>query len=392
MEAPRLILKPREDGRLRGGHLWAFSNELAQVPSGVDAGAVADLIDARGRFLARGYFNPHSLIAFRVLAPGPEAINAAFFEARLRAARALRETLYPGCRSYRWVYGESDGLPGLLVDRFNDVAVVQAVSAGMERAQDELAAALMRAGALKGVLWRRDSSLRALEGLPVEAPRIAAGSVPETLRIETENGIFHVDLMKGQKTGFYFDQRDNRQAASAFAKGKKALDAFCYSGAFGVAAARAGAREVVFADSAHAALEWVDRNVEANDLRVPVTLIEGDVLDLLSRPAPGGPFEWISIDPPAYAKSKKHLPQALKAYEKLNLAAIKAVASGGFVVTSSCSHHVTRELFDAVIGNAASKSGRRVRIVERRGQAKDHPVLPAMPETEYLKCAILHVV
>ena len=282
-------------------------------------------------------------------------------------------------------------MPGLIIDRYGPYVAVQALSAGMERLKDMIIPALETVALPKGILWRADATLRELEGLPIEASKVVFGEIPPRVDIHTENGLFAVDLFGGQKTGFYFDQRDNRQALAAYCKNMRVLDAFCYSGGFGIAAARSGAREVVCVDSSNAALELAQLNAERNGLSGKVTCVEGDVLAMLAAESPGGPFDVISIDPPADARSKKHLPLALKAYEKLNQLAMRAIKRGGILATSSCSHHVDRELFMQMLRRSARKAQRSFRVIELRSQAKDHPVLLAMPETEYLKCAILQV-
>jgi 23S rRNA (cytosine1962-C5)-methyltransferase len=393
MDYPSVILKPKEEGRLEGGHLWAFSNEVAQAPANTVPGALADLFKSGKSFLGRGFYHPHSLIAFRILTDQKDQeIDQAFFEKRFKNGLEWRESVYPDCRAYRWVFGESDELPGLIVDRYGDYLAVQALSAGMERLKEVILSALQKISQAKGILWRADASLRELEGLPIEPSKVVIGEIPPRIKITTENGLFSVDLFGGQKTGFYFDQRDNRQALAAYCKGMRVLDAFCYSGGFGIAAARAGAREVVFVDSSHAALELTQENAERNGMTGKFTCVEGDALALLAAEPPGGAFDVISIDPPAYARSKKHLPIALKAYEKLNALAMRGLKRGGILASSSCSHHVDRELFMQMLRKSARKAQRSFRVIELRSQAKDHPVLLAMPETEYLKCAILQVI
>ncbi len=391
MDYPRVILKPREEGRLQRGHLWAFSNEVAQAPSGLVPGTLADLFPAGNGFIGRGFYHPHSLIAFRVLSSEKEDINQSFFEKRLSNALSLREQLYPGCKAYRWVFGESDYLPGLVVDRYGDYLAVQALSAGMELFKDVLISALVKRVQPKGIVWRSDAPVRLLEGLKDEPPQGVYGEIPARVEIALENGTFYVDLLQGQKTGFYFDQRDNRQALAPFCAGKRVLDAFCYSGGAGIAAARAGARQVVFVDSSHPALELAEANAQLNGVAERCMFVEGDALQLLSHPNPEGPFDVIVLDPPAYARSKKHLPAALKAYEKLNALAIGALPKGGLLASSSCSHFVDRSEFLDLLRRAARKAKRSLRLIELRSQAKDHPVLLAMPETEYLKFALLQV-
>jgi 23S rRNA (cytosine1962-C5)-methyltransferase len=389
----RVILKPREEGRLEGGHLWAFSNEIAEAPPDITAGTVADLFKSGKSFVGRGFYHPHSLIAFRILTDQKDQeIDASFFEKRFTKAMDWREEMYPDCRAYRWIFGESDELPGLIVDRYGDYLSVQALSAGMERLKDVIISALQNVSLAKGILWRADATLRELEGLPIEASTVVRGEIPARVEIHTENGIFSVDLYGGQKTGFYFDQRDNRRTLAAYCKNMRVLDAFCYSGAFGIAAGLAGAGDIVFIESSHAALELAEANAKRNGLEGKFTCVEGDALALLASPPPGGPFDVISIDPPAYARSKKHLPLALKAYEKLNSLAMKTLKRGGILATSSCSHHVDRETFMIMLRRSARKAQRSFRVIELRSQAKDHPILLAMPETEYLKCAILQVI
>lgn len=388
---PKVILKPKEEGRLQSGHLWAFSNEVAQAPAGILPGELADLHPAGAGFLGRGFYHPHSLIAFRILSAQREDINQAFFEKRLNEALALREQLYPQTAAYRWVFGESDRLPGLIIDRYGDYLTVQILSAGMERFKPLLIEILSQLTHPKGIVWRSDAPVRALEGLKEEPAQVVMGAVPPRIQFEMENGLFYADLLGGQKTGFYFDQRDNRQALAPFCRGKRVLDAFCYSGALGITAARQGASAVVFIDSSQGALELAEANAELNGVHDRATFVEGDALQLLAHPNPGGPFDVIAVDPPAYARSKKHLPTALKAYEKLNTLAIKGLARGGILASSSCSHHVTRKLFVEMLRRSARKAGRALRLIELRSQAKDHPVLLAMPETEYLKFAICQV-
>jgi 23S rRNA (cytosine1962-C5)-methyltransferase len=391
MDYPRVILKPKEEGRLQKGHLWAFSNEVAEAPAGLPPGSLADLCPSGAGFLGRGFYHPHSLIAFRILSSEKEDINQAFFEKRFAEALALREKLYPATSAYRLIYGESDHLPGLVVDRYGDYLVVQVLSAGMELFKEMLIRALDALVHPKGMVWRSDAAVRALEGLKDEAPYVVHGEVPPRVEITLENGTFLVDLLSGQKTGFYFDQRDNRQALATLCAGKRVLDAFCYSGGFGLAAARAGAREVVFVDSSHEALELAEANAALNQVTDRSTFVEGDALQLLSHANPGGPFDVISIDPPAYARTKKHLPVAMKAYEKLNMLAIKALPRGGILGSSSCSHFVTREFFLEMLRRSARRANRSLHLIELRSQAKDHPILLAMPETDYLKFAICQV-
>jgi len=271
------------------------------------------------------------------------------------------------------------------------VLCVQAIAAGMELLKPLIITTLAHVSGAKGIVWRADSGLREMEGLKQAPPEVVFGDVPERVEITIENGTFLLDPRDGQKTGFYFDQRENRQVFAQYCAGKRVLDAFCYSGGFGIAAGRAGARQVVFLDSASAALELAAANVEKNGTSDRSTFVQGDAAAFIEHDHPEGPFDVISIDPPAFARSKKHLPAALKGYEKLNAAAMRAVKRGGILASSSCSHHVGPELFVEMLRRSARKAARQVRLLELRSQSKDHPVLLSMPETEYLKCAILQV-
>jgi 23S rRNA (cytosine1962-C5)-methyltransferase len=391
MDFPSVTLRAKEEGRLQAGHLWAFSNEIAEAPPDMEPGALADLYDARGGFLARGFYHPNSLIAFRVLTPQKDDIAEQFFEKRLLAAKALRDSLFPGRKNYRWVFGESDRLPGLVVDRYGDYAVIQIFSAGMERFRDLISSILQRQAQLKGIIARPDVALRGLEGLEQGEPTVLYGEVPERVVIDTDSGQFEVDLRGGQKTGFFFDQQENRKALAPFCNGKRVLDGFCYVGGFGIAAGLAGASQITFADMSEPALTLAKANAERNGLAEKSVFVKDDVATLFARSSGADPFDVISIDPPAFARSKKHLTPALKGYEKLNSAAMSAVRKGGILASSSCSHHVGRDLFIEMLRRSARKANRTVRILEIRSQAKDHPILLSMPETEYLKFVIMQV-
>lgn len=390
---PTITLKPKEDARLRAGHRWAFSNEIAsREPEDLAPGSLAFLFDSQKAFLGQGFYHPNSLIAFRVLSTQKDdVINTAFFVKRLTEAKALRETLYPGSTSYRWMFGESDGVTGLVIDRYDSVVVVLPLSAGIEQLKPTVIEAIQQVLSPEAIIWRTDAAGRELEGLEPQAPEVI-GTLSDPLRtIETENGLFQVDLLGGQKTGFYFDQRENRQVFASWCKNKRVLDAFCYSGGFGISAARAGATQVVFADSSGPALALAKTNAQLNGVESRCTFVEGDVPNMLDQKAEGKPFDVISLDPPAFARSKKHLQPALKAYEKINMRAMALLPRGGILATSSCSHHVTPELFLTMLRKAANKAGRSLRLLEFRSQAKDHPRLLAMPETEYLKFALLQI-
>ncbi|HVE14599.1 MAG TPA: class I SAM-dependent rRNA methyltransferase [Elusimicrobiota bacterium] len=386
-----LTLKAGEEDRLLAGHSWVFSNELKEVPK-AEPGTVAVLNLASGKPLGVGFYNPNSLIAFRLLTRKPEPIDAAFLKERLAAALAYRRRVAAGEESFRLAFGESDGLPGLVVDKFADFLSVQILSAGMERLESALIEALREVLNPKGIYFRNDHPTRSLEGLPLEC-RAAFGEVPETVRIEEGGLKYLVSPGAGQKTGFYFDQRENRAFLKPYFKDRGVLDLHCYTGAFALNAARAGAAQVFGLDSSGPAIALAKENAKLNGLEAEFD--EGDAEEVLDAFAGDKqPFkpDFILVDPPSLVSSRKHLPAGLRAYAKLNTAAFRCLPKGGLLATSTCSHHVSREDFVKTLRAAAAKAGKSARILALRGQAADHPVLLAMPETEYLHFALLEIV
>ncbi|MBI5623867.1 MAG: class I SAM-dependent rRNA methyltransferase [Elusimicrobia bacterium] len=396
----RIILAPGRERRLVAGHGWAFSNEIAKPAAPADgkapspapeAGEVVELAASTGRPLGIGFYNPNSLIAWRFLARERVDIDAGFFRDRLQKALDARTRLVPGERSYRLAFGESDGLPGLVIDRYGDYLVLQVLCAGMEARLDAIREALE--GLLKpaGIFLKNDHRARALEGLPSEC-RVLSGEVPPAVEI-SEGGIrYSVPLTEGQKTGFYFDQRENRAYLEPFWKGRRVLDLHCYIGAFALRAAKNGAKAVFGVDSSEAAVELARKNAKDNGLEAEFR--EGDAEEALRAFAGGAKSErpdMIHLDPPSLAPSKKHLPKALRAYVRMNSLALKVLSRGGLLATSTCSHHVSREDFVDILRAAQAKLGRSCRLLALRGQAADHPVLLSMPETEYLNFALIEV-
>ncbi|MDD5656416.1 MAG: class I SAM-dependent rRNA methyltransferase [Elusimicrobia bacterium] len=387
-------LKPGQEDRLRAGHLWLFSNEVARVEGAAPPGCLAKVATAGGESLGLGFYHPHSLIALRMLAPGVEPVDAAFFRRRLEAALAYRTRVCPGETSYRLCFGESDALPGLVVDRYEDVLVLQVYSAGMELRLPAIGEALEALLSPRGIFLKNDHRLRQLEGLPGEC-RLLSGSVPERVQI-SEGGLrFWASVGAGQKTGHYFDQRENRAYLRPFFPGRTVLDLFCYTGAFAVNAAKFGAKAVLGIDSSAAAVALARENAALNGAGAAAEFDEADAEAVLASFAEGRqPFrpDMILLDPPSFVPSKKHLPKALRAYAKLNAAALKALPPGGLLATSTCSHHVGREDFVGMLRCAQAKARKPARLLALRGQACDHPILLAMPETEYLHFALLEVV
>lgn len=384
----KVNIQPGRERRLLAGHLWAFSNEIQSVEGEGKPGDLAELY-ASGRFLGTAFYNPNSLIAARLVSREKEDVDAAFFRRKLAEAKAFRERMLPGETSYRLCFGESDGLPGLVVDRYGDVLVLQVLSAGIEARLEALAAALRELLSPRCIFLKNDHRARTLEGLPLET-RVLEGGLPERTTI-SENGLRFVALVgEGQKTGHYFDQRENRAFLRPFFKDRVVLDLYCYTGAFAVNAAKFGAKSVLAIDSSGPAIEAARENARLNG--VEVEFDEADAEAVLQSFSTGRqPFkpDMILLDPPSLVPAKKHLPKALRTYHKLNVQALKALPKGGLLATSTCSHHVGREDFYEMLRASAIKAQRPVRMLALRGQASDHPVLLTMPETEYLHFALL---
>ena len=390
-ELPALRLKRNEDRRLHAGHLWIFSNEVdtAQTPlPKFKPGELVRVLAHNDRALGLAYVNPQSLISARMLSTW-KIPDTAWLAARIRAALALRERLYPQ-PYYRLVYGESDGLPGLVVDRYGSACVVQIGTAGMERLKAQIQQALEQVLHCEALLFKNDGGTREMEGLPsyVEA---AKGKFDELNKVVEDGLEFHVPLAEGQKTGWFFDQAANRRSLTKYVrKGARVLDVFSYVGAWGVRAAQAQAREVQCVDSSAAALDLAVSNAERNGTRI--TAVKGDAFevleDLVKKRAR---FDIVVIDPPAFAKRKKDLPKALAAYKRLNQLAMQVLGEEGILVSCSCSYHVSPEELQDAIAKAARGADKHLQILEMGGQAPDHPVHPAIPETRYLKAYFCRV-
>jgi len=391
---PEVRLKPREEDRVMGGHLWVFSNEIAEHPKGLEPGELVRILSDRGAFLGVGFYNPASLIALRVLSRQGEAPGPMFFQERLAKALAYRRETLPGEDSFRLCYGESDSLPGLVIDKYANVLVAQVLSAGMERYWPAIQQALVELFDPKGILLRNDNELRKLEGLATGVS-VAYGDVPDTLEI-TDGGLrFQMAPASGQKTGYYLDQRLNRQFLKPFFKDRAVLDLYCYLGSFSVTAAKAGAERVLGVDSSEPALGLARTNALLNGVEEICRFERGDAEDIMTQvieASKEGRPDFILLDPPNLVPNKKSLPKAVKAFERINGLAIKGLKRGGYLATSSCSHHLSREDFVEMLRAAARRTGRQVRLVALRGASPDHPVLLSMPETEYLNFALLQVV
>lgn len=390
-ELPALRLKRNEDRRLHAGHLWIFSNEVdtQQTPlTKFKAGDLVRVLAHNDRALGLAYVNPQSLISARLLETW-KLPDAAWLAVRFRAALSIRERLYAK-PYYRLIYGESDGLPGLVIDRYGSACVAQIGTAGMEKLKPQILQALEQVLRCSALLFKNDSSAREMEGLTsyVEA---AKGKFNESSAVIEDGLEFQAPLAEGQKTGWFFDQAANRRALSKYVrKGARVLDVFSYVGAWGVRAAQAGAREVLCVDSSAAALELAASNAERNGFKLET--VKGDAFDVLEDLAKKrARFEVVVIDPPAFAKRKKDLPKALAAYKRLNQLAMQVTADDGILVSCSCSYHVSLEDLQEAIAKAARAADKHVQILEAGGQSPDHPVHPAIPETRYLKAYFCRV-
>ncbi len=389
---PRLVLRKNQDRRVRGGHPWVFSNEVAEMMGAPADGDLVEVLDYRGAFLGRAYYNRRSLICARLLTRGRDEIDEAFFVRRIERAVRLRESIYPGVAAARLVYGESDQLPGLVVDRYGDWLAVQVLTLGMEVRAELVRAALERVLAPVGVVRIADSPLRALEGLPLERG-VWWGQVPERIEVVLDDFKLEVDLHHGQKTGLYLDQRENRRRAETRARDQRVLDLFCYQGEWALHAARGGASSVLAVDSSGPALAVARRNAERNGLQERITFREGDSFDVLRELERAGErFGMVILDPPALIKSRSHMAGGARAYRDLNRAAMSLLGEGGMLVSCSCSHHLEDPLFRQVLIEAARAARRPFRVLDWAAEAPDHPQLLAVPETHYLKCAVLQAI
>lgn len=388
-----LYLKPKEDRRLAKGHLWIFNNELQSVPRDIEAGEIVNLFTYDKRLVGHGFYNPRSLISFRLLTRPGETPDAAFFRKKILEAKALREKLYPPSETNAWrlVYGESDGLPGLVADRFNRGVVLQAFSAGMDRLLPMISDLIDDLLKPDAIVIRNESMLRELEGLPLSR-NIVKGERSATVQTIYDAGVsYEVDLFEGQKTGFFLDQRENRRFIRKIASGARVLDMFANDGGFALNALYAGARSTVLVDISKETLDRAGKNARMNHFE-NYQLTPEDAFHFLDRmAAQKETFDVVVLDPPSFTKSRKNLPAALKAYKKLNKLGMGLVKPGGFLATASCSHHVSEADFLQAVHQASISAGKQLRLIHRSAHPPDHPILPAMPETAYLKFACFYV-
>lgn len=387
----RVRLARGREQALLAGYLWIFAGHLAGVDGEPEPGDIVDVCAHSGRLIGRGWFNPRSKIRVRLLTHGTEPLDEHFWTRRIRSARALRERVVSDTNAYRLIHGESDLLPGLIVDRYGEVLVMQILAFGMERRKEQLADLLMKETGAAAVYLRNDAHARSLEGLPEERGFLRGGGAT-MIEIVEGRARFWVDIERGQKTGWYCDQRENRLAVAPLAAGAAVLEAFCHTGAFGIQAALHGAASVLGLDASGEAVAQAREHAARNQVEGRCEYREADAFEALRRLERAGErFDLAILDPPSFARTKQAVPQALAGYKQLNLRALRLLRPEGWLVSCSCSHHVSEESFWTMLQEAARDAGRRLRLIERRSQARDHPVLAAMPETRYLKCFILQV-
>ena len=386
----KAFLRKTRESRVHSGHPWVFLSDIEKVEGEFENGDVVDVCSWRGTFLGKAFYNPKSQIALRMLTTHDEPINEEFWAKRVRDAWEYRKLLCDPM-SCRLIYSESDFIPGLIVDKFEDVLVMQSLCLGVEKWKNTIARLLVDIVRPRGIYERSDVPVRRLEGLEQTTGRIF-GIIPDRVEMK-ENGIkFLVDVKNGQKTGFFLDQKENRAAIEPFCRNARVLDCFCHNGSFSLHAAKFGARSVLGVDISEEAVEVCRENARINGLDNVAQFEVHNCFDHLRELTDAKEkFDLVILDPPAFTKTRSAVEGALRGYKEINLRGLKLVREGGFLVTCSCSQHVSPAQFQEVINQAARDSKKKVRLVENRTQGHDHPILPASPETQYLKCMILQV-
>ncbi len=400
MEAtlPTVLLRPGEADRIVGGHPWIYSGSVLRLTQPADDGAVVQVKDHRQRFIGVGFYNSKSKINVRMLAPERITVDEAFFEQRIRAALAVRQKHLPEATSFRVVNAESDFLSGLIVDKYEDVLVLQTSALGMDQRKDIILAVLKKIFSPRCILERNDTAFRKFEGLG-DANGILSGELAGPVGIKLNGLKFDVDILGGHKTGLYLDQQANYQRVAELAKGAQVLDCFSFLGGFGLHAARAGAAHVHLLDQSAEAVAAATRNASANGVADKCSSEAVNVFDWLKAQTAVNPhekviprYDLIILDPPSFTRSRATVPDALRGYKEIHLRALKLLRTGGTLATFCCSHHVDAVLFQEVILEAASDARRILRRVATYSQSPDHPIIPIIPETEYLKGFAFEVV
>ena len=386
----KAILKPGKEKRVYTFHPWIFRSDIDRIEGICEPGDIVDIISSKGRFLARGFYNPNSQIALRIMTYSEEPVDREFIFRRVHEAVEYRRT-FADLESCRLIFAESDRLPALIVDAFGDILVLQCLALGMERFKQDIVDALVSEINPRGIWERNDVPVRQLEGLEM-CTGLLYGEVPDRVEM-TENGVhFLVDVKEGQKTGFFLDQKENRAAIAPFVRGKNVLDCFTHTGSFALHAGKFGAQKVTGVDISDYACEFAAENARLNGLEDRVHFVAANAFDLLAEESrAGNKYDVIILDPPAFTKTRSAVESALRGYKEINLRAMKMIEAGGYLITCSCSQHVLPEMFRTMVLEAAHDARVLLRQVEFRTQGKDHPILPYAHETEYLKCGIYQV-
>jgi 23S rRNA (cytosine1962-C5)-methyltransferase len=388
---PRIVLKQGKEKPLLRGHPWLFSGAVARMEGEIAPGDLGEVYSNQGQFLGMGHINPRSQIVFRLLTKKKERSEPLLLEERMREAFLLREKWLRGkTDAFRMVNGEGDFLPGLVVDRYGETLVMQCLTAGMDRLKGVLTELLVENLHPASIYERSDGGTRKEEGLAGVSGMLYGREVPDGVEIEEDGCRFSIGVREGQKTGFYLDQRENRRFLGEVSSGKRILDCFCYTGAFSIHAARGGAKEITLVDSSREALAKAEEHFDLNGLgKTPRQLVRGDAFEVMRDLEPG--YDIVILDPPPFARRKGQLLGASRGYKDLNLSAFGLLKSGGLLLTFSCSHHMSWDLFQKIVFSASVDAGRRAQLLVRMGHSVDHPIDLCHPEGEYLKGFICRV-
>jgi len=389
---PTVYLRRDRKPRVEALHPWVYRSEIGRVAGDPKPADIVRVVNHAGSFLGLGFINDRSQIAVRFLTRAEEAIDQQFFRRRLEDAWSLRrQVVGSDSNCYRLIYGEADGLPGLTVDIYDRYACLQVLALGMERWTDVVVQELREMLGLSGIVLRNDVPVRQLEGLPLEV-RFAGAQFDPVVTVQENGFTMTVDLWQGQKTGYFLDQRENRAFIAPFVRDAAVLDCFSYTGSFAVHAAGYGAKAVTTVDISLAAVQGIRQNAANNGVSEVISAVERNAFDYLREASDAGhSYDVVMLDPPAFTKNKHAVPAAMRGYKEINLRGMKLTRRGGFIITSSCSYHLSRAEFLGVLAEAARDAHRQVKVVAVRGQGADHPILLAAPETEYLKFVVAQV-
>jgi 23S rRNA (cytosine1962-C5)-methyltransferase len=384
-------LKREKHQKIEQGHLWAFAGDITEDISGIEPGSQVVLCESRGRILGRGYVNPHSLISVRLMTVGDEPWDESLIARRISAALEFRQRVCLGWEAYRLIFAESDGLPGLVADRYGEHIILQSATAGMEKMIDQVVQVLVELIKPESIYLRGDVQYRKLEKLTLGNKQLY-GETPDHIEFSEQGASLAARPISGQKTGFFLDQRTNRDMVMGRVKGKRILDLYCYTGAWGIRSLLAGAREAMFVDSSENAIAWAMEDANRNGVSKQAIFTQADAEEFLKEMIETGEkFDVVILDPPALIKSRSSSISGLQAYRKLNRQAMEVLNQRGVLVSCSCSHLLDRRKHLDLIGEAAYLLGRNVKLIITGGQSPDHHIRPGQPETEYLKCFVCEV-